>query len=208
MDRMTTRAVGLRKLTTHARLLTIALVGLAWCLGCTDPRQPTGGSIPTAEKVRGDALAAAKWQDKAVFLLFTTASEEWSDRYRQLLSREPAKAVFDRHFVRADIDVVETPGGSNLYQECGGTGTIPAFTILDGNGMMLAESGSGDENIGFPVSASEVQRFFTALRTACPALTAAEEATLLDALEQLQPATGIEPATDPKAPATADSPTN
>jgi hypothetical protein len=172
----------------NARLLTIVLLGLAWCGGCTDPRQPTGGSIPTAEKVRGDALAAAKWQEKCVFLLFTMADEEWSGRYRQFLAREGVKAVFERHFVRADIDIVDTPGGSYLYQECGGQGTIPTFTILDGNGMMLAESGAGDENIGFPVSASEVERFFIALRTARPTLTAAEEATLLDALKELQPA--------------------
>jgi hypothetical protein len=191
------------------RLLTIALIGLACGFGCIDPRQPTGGSIPTAEKVRGDALAKAKWQDKCVFLLFTTAGEgandEWSDRYRQFLARDKVKAVFDRHFVRADIDVVNTPGGSHLYQECGGTGTIPAFTILDGNGMMLAESGAGDENIGFPVSASEVDRFFTALRMARPTLSAAEEATLLDALKELQPASSSNPATNPDRPS---DPTN
>jgi hypothetical protein len=192
----------------NTRLLTIVLLGLAWCGGCTDPRQPTGGSIPTAEKVRGDALAAAKRRDKCVFLLFTMAEEEWSGRYRQFLAGEGVKTVFDRHFVRADIDIVDTPGGSYLYQECGGQGTIPTFTILDGNGMMLAESGAGDENIGFPVSASEVERFFTALRTARPTLTAAEEATLLDALTELRPATDPNPPISSDSPTSPDSPTN
>jgi hypothetical protein len=165
----------------------VAWFGLLACsLSCTDPRQPSGGKTATAEKLRGDALLQAKRENKRVFLLFGTPTDEWSLRFDRFHAQPDVRRILQRYFVLVRIDIIDTPGGENYYHECPSSG-VPAFVILDGNGMMLADSGAGETNVGFPVKPDEVERYCTALVAACPTLTEAEEAALRDKLQAFAP---------------------
>jgi hypothetical protein len=152
---------------------------------CTRNRAPdiTG----SAEWLRDQALAEAKQDGKQLFLLFTSPDNEWSDRFDKFHADTDVRQVLDRHFVLLRIDRIDTPGGDYLYHVHGGQETWPAFAILDPRGMTLADSGSGAENIGFPVQPHEVEAYFEALKRACPELSDDDAALLRQRLNELRP---------------------
>lgn len=151
---------------------------LALCLSCTSNRPPT------AMQLRDEALAQAQREGKRAFILFVAADSDWSDRFEQFHLDQAARAVLNRHFVIRRIHFTETPDGDLLFGQSGSQGW-PAFIILDDDGTYLATSGVGADNIGFPNTPEEVDRYFTALRAARPQLTEDEERTLREALQKL-----------------------
>jgi len=62
----------------------------------------------------------------------------------------------------------------------------PAFSILNPNGMFLADSGEGDQNVGFPNNPDQVDQYVAALRTACSKITDEDIKILRDKLEQMR----------------------
>jgi hypothetical protein len=156
-----------------------AAIGLlfASCLACSPTYPDISGS---AELLRAAALDQAKKEDKQVFLLFTAPDCDWCKQFDVYHSDPEVMKVISKHFVLLKIDVRQTPGGDHMFAQYGGTDRLPLFSILDYKGMLLANSGDGDENIGFPTQPGEVEAYFAALKTACPTLNN-EEAELLHA---------------------------
>jgi hypothetical protein len=174
---------------TQSRVIGPVL--LAACLSCSGPasRPP---QIPTAEQLRADALAMARKEGKQVLLLFTDPASDFPDtNWCELFDKYHADAdvsrVINTHLVLIRIDITETPGGKQMYFEFGGVGSVPSFSILDAHGMLLANSGDGDQNIGFPAQPHEVDHYFAALKVACPKLSDDEIDVLRKKLTDLRP---------------------
>jgi len=177
----------------------------AVCLACscsTNRPVPVG----SAEQLRADAQAQAKSEGKQVFLLFTHPTASWSQVFEAYHADPAVSRVLQRHFVLTRIDAGQTPGGEQMYLEYGGTNTFPSFAILDAHGMMLANSGDGAQNIGFPTSPEEVDRYFAALKTACPKLDDEEIDVLRAKLKELRPNEGSEPGNVKKPAPSAAAP--
>src|SRR6266850_5475817 len=167
---------------------SMAALGLviATCLSCSGPanRSP---KIPMAEQLRADAEARATKEAKQVFLLFTAPAVSWCELFDQYHADPDVSRIIDKHLIVTRIDIKETPGGEQMYLEFGGINTLPAFSILDAHGMLLANSGYGDQNIGFPAQPQEVESYFTALKTACPKLSDEDIEVLREKLKELRP---------------------
>jgi hypothetical protein len=95
--------------------------------------------------------------------------------------------VLDQYLVRVEVDIVKNPGGEALYQKYGTQRGVPAWTILNAQGKVLADSGDGRENVGFPYQPEEVARYVKALQKACPKLTEAEVELLKKKLKEAGP---------------------
>ena len=132
--------------------------------------QPTSS---VAHDLRDAALKQAKKEGKRVFLWFATADPGWCELMDRFLADPEVATLLGRHLIPVKIDVHQTPGGMQLYLDMGADRGVPAFSILDESGVILADSGSQDQstNIGFPTTVAELNGFDTALRTACPTLT-------------------------------------
>jgi len=139
----------------------------------------------SAELLRAAALDQAKKEHKQVFLLFTAPDCDWCKQYDAYHEDPNVMRIIGKYFVLLQIDVYETPGGEHLFGEHGGSDKLPLFSILDPNGMLLANSGEGDGNIGFPTKPSEVAAYFAALKSACPNLGDDEIRLLRQKLEYL-----------------------
>src|SRR5439155_6721818 len=144
-----------------------------------------GGNIPTAEKIRADAVAQAKKDGKLVLLVFAAHDKSWSDRLDAYHADADVSSVLGKHFVITRIDVEETPAGLEMYLEHAPR-NAPAFSILDSRGMILSDSGEGSQNVGFPNNAEQVDQYIAALRAGCPQLSEEDEAVLRAKLEQMR----------------------
>ena len=83
-----------------------------------------------------------------------------------------------------DVDTEKTPGGEKAYADYGPQRGHPAWTILDPDRKVLADSMRGKVNVGFPYEPDEVAHFFNALRKACPGLGDDEVKVLKDRLAE------------------------
>jgi Thioredoxin-like len=173
---------GVTGMIRRAAILGLLLLA---CLSCSKERRTdiTG----SAELLRSAGLKRAKDEGKQLFVLFTSQGCEWCERYDQFHADNEVSRVLGKHLVMLKIDVFETPGGMHMYQEYGGTNTVPEFSILDASGMLLANSGEGEAKIGFPAKPREIERYFAALKTACPSLSEEDANLLSDKLSMLRP---------------------
>lgn len=166
----------------RSRILWVFLLAIVF--GCSgNATHPTPGS---AEKIYLDALAAAKKSNKGVQLVFTHPEVTWCQRLDAFHAAPEVGEILQKHLIMVRLDLIDTPGGFNMYQERGGLRGQPAFTFVDYKGMLLADSGDVGENVGFPNNDDEVARYLTALKTACPKITAAELDLLRTKLEALR----------------------
>src|SRR5438034_6219269 len=135
--------------TARRALILAATTGvlLASGLSCSPTHPDITGS---AELLRAAALDQAKKENKQVFLLFTEPGSDPCKRYDAYHADPDVMRIIGKHFVILKIDVIETPGGEHLFGEHGDRKTVPLFSILDSNGMLLANSADGGQNIGFP----------------------------------------------------------
>jgi thioredoxin-related protein len=169
-------------MTRRIVVVGVLLVACTSCLGTSHPR-----IVPTvAENLLESAKTQAKKEGKRVFLLFTAPDSEWCECYERYHADSEVSRIIQKHFALAKIDVKETPGGEQMYLVNGMVRGVPAFTLLDHDGMFLATSGDAD-NIGFPSDAEQIDRYFECLKAACPNLTAEETAVLRQKLEEIRP---------------------
>ena len=80
----------------------------------------------------------------------------------------------EKHFVLVDVDVVKNAGGEKVYEKYGTQRGVPAWTILDVDQKVLADSMRDKKNVGFPYEPHEVAHFFDALKKSCPGLSEEE----------------------------------
>ena len=162
----------------------VVLVLCAHGLSCSGSKVPTG-NVPTAEKIRADALAKAKKEQKEVMLIFTQANSVWCELLDKFHADSDVAQILNKHFVFAKVDLDETPGGEQMYAEHPPR-NAPGFAILDANGAILSDSGEGDQNIGFPNNPEQVDQYIAALSKARPKINDQEIATLRKKLEELR----------------------
>jgi len=140
-----------------------------------------------AAQLRSAGLAQAKKEDKQLFLIFGSPTCGWCRVFEKYHADAAVSEVIGKHLVLVKVDVEENPGGQDMYSEYGKARGVPAFVILDADGNVLADSGNGDKNIGFPFQPDEIERYFAVMKTACPKLTDAEAQVLRDKLKEVRP---------------------
>jgi thiol:disulfide interchange protein len=123
---------------------------------------------PTANQLRTEGFDQAKKEGKQVFLIFGSQGCGWCKVFDKYHSDPEVARVLDKHLVLVKVSTDENAGGQEMYNEYGKARGVPAFVILDAGGKVLADSGDGDKNIGFPYQPHEIEHYFTALKTACP----------------------------------------
>jgi hypothetical protein len=176
--------LGLRSLLIVLAIGPLLVAAVYWAVGFSvgDFSRHRRWEPSAAEKMRDAAVKQARHDSRRVLLWFSAAQSpfcELMDRYHA--DRQVAD-VLDRHCAILKIDIHQTPGGAELYYETGQDRGVPAFAILDQEGVIVADSGSLDQasNIGFPTTEDELDRYELAMKAGCPGLTE-DELTLLRA---------------------------
>jgi thioredoxin-related protein len=142
---------------------------------------------PSANQLRTEGLERAKTEGKQVFLIFGSQSCGWCKVFDKYHSDPDVARVLDKHLVLVKVSTDENAGGEEMYNEYGKARGVPAFVILDAGGKVLADSGDGDKNIGFPYQPHEIEHYFTALKTACPMLSESDVELLREKLKEARP---------------------
>lgn len=144
-------------------------------------------SLPSAAKLRAEGLRQAKENGKRVFLIFGSSGCGWCKVFEKYHADPEVGRTLDKHIVLVKVSTDENPGGEEMYLEYGKQRGVPAFSILDSDGKVLADSGGAGHNIGFPYERHEVEGYFTALRAACPRFSDDDEKLLRARLDEARP---------------------
>jgi hypothetical protein len=72
-----------------------------------------------------------------------------------------------KYLVIVDVDIVKNPGGKEMYEKYGTQRGVPAWTVLDANEKVLADSGDGKDNVGLPYEPKEIERYVAVLKKTC-----------------------------------------
>lgn len=143
-----------------------------------------------AATVLEKGLAAAKRQEKRVFLHFGAPWCPWCHRLDDWMDRPDVAPLLAKDFVSVKIDTERNPGGQAMLDRYAGgekkSGGIPWYVILDGDGRRIADSFAkpGDENIGFPAADEEIAAFGVMLGKAATSMTAEDLDKLLATLRE------------------------
>ena len=174
------------RLTT---ILGLLLVPLATTLSANEPTGPVKDNekrAPAAELLNA-GLSQAKQENKRVFLVFGSPGCGWCKLLQKYHDDAEVAKTVGKYLVIVKVNVVDNPGGQEMYLKYGDQRGVPAWTFLDGDGKTLADSGNGRENVGFPYEPQEVTRYFKTFRQACPKLTDDEIALLTKKLKEVSP---------------------
>jgi thioredoxin-related protein len=165
---------------------TVAILGLlvAVFFSVAFAEEPNQAS---ANQLRTVGLEKAKKEGKQVFLIFDSQGCGWCKVFDKYHSDPEVAHVLDKHLVLVKVSTDENPGGEEMYLEYGKARGVPAFVILDAGGKVLADSGDGDKNVGFPYQPHEIEHYFAALRTACARLSDTEVGLLTEKLKEVRP---------------------
>jgi hypothetical protein len=167
-------------------LWLVMVFALAAPVRADEPEKEKTG--PPADELLAAGLAQAKNEDKRVFLIFGSPSCGWC-RYLDKYHAVPeVKKLVGKHFVLVKVDVVANPGGEKMYKQYGTDRGVPAWTILAPNAKVLADSGDGRANVGFPYEDKEIEHYEKAVRAAAPKLSDADVELLVKELRAAGPA--------------------
>jgi uncharacterized protein YyaL (SSP411 family) len=142
---------------------------------------------PPAEALLADGLARAKKDGKVVFLQFGSPTCGWCKYLDKYHADPDVRRIVGRRLVIVKVDIVTNPGGDTMYEKYGAQRGVPAFTFLDPDAKVLADSGDKGENAGFPYEPKEIEHYFKAFKTACPALTESDIEVLTAKLKAIGP---------------------
>ena len=162
-----------------SRFLIVIAILAALCGGCQ--RSPTN-TLPTAQSIYAAALEKAQLVNKPVFVVFTRNGFgviSWPTLRRTKMS----PSCSNKYFLFVHLRMDANPGAEEMYYERGIDRGVPAYTIVDSHGKFLADSGDVGENVGFPNTDDEVDRYVEMLKIACPQITAEEQTLLRDKLQ-------------------------
>lgn len=132
-----------------------------------------------ADAVLAAAVARAKAQDKNVFLHFGAPWCTWCHRLEAWMATPKVREILNTEFIDLKIDTDRMTGGQAMLDtHCSESGGIPWTAVLGPDGAVLADSGKGRENFGFPFEDAEIDRFIAMLTKARRHLTDAQLAEL------------------------------
>jgi Protein of unknown function, DUF255 len=176
------------------RYLLLGLLLIPGLVRADDPKgKPPAKGEPAAD-VLSAALARAKADGKAVFLMFGSPTCGWCkvlDRYH---ARPAVAAITAKHLIMAKVDIVENPSGDEMHAKYAPKGAmgVPAWVILSADGAVLADSFEevklGEKkNVGFPGKPNELVHYEKVMRSALPKLSSEDLATLMTELKDAAP---------------------
>jgi hypothetical protein len=154
-----------------------------------NPNTPDKAKGPPAADLLASGLANARKDGKAVFLSFGSPTCGWCKYLKKYHARPAVARTLGKHLVFLEVDVVENPGGAELYKKyTPAPGGVPVWVILSAAGKVLGDSfEDGKQNVGFPYTPNELTHYERVLRAALPRLTADELALLLKELKDSGP---------------------
>jgi hypothetical protein len=154
-----------------------------------DPKPPEKAKGPPASTLLTEGLAKAKKDNRAVFLAFGSPSCGWCKYLDKYHGRPAVEKTLGKHLVFVKVDVVENPGGQELYKKyTPAPGGVPVWVILSADGKVLGDSYEGGKtNVGFPYTPNELVHYERVLRTALPGLTPDEMTLLMKELKDAGP---------------------
>jgi hypothetical protein len=164
-----------------SRTLTTLAVLVAFCLPSLAD-EPKGK--PAAADLLSAGLSQARKEDTRVFLVFGSPTCGWCKVFDRYHADPEVSRVTARHLVLVKVDIVENAGGQEMYDKYGSARGVPAWAILAADEKVLADSGDGKGNVGFPAEPHEVAHYLQALRKACPKLTNVEVELLTAKLKE------------------------
>lgn len=159
----------------------IAVAGLV--LSADEPKQKG----PSADELLSKGMEQARKDGKRVFLIFGAPGCGWCKLFDKYHADAEVMKVLGKHIVLVKVDLAENAGGETLYKKYGSDRGVPAWTILDVESKVLADSGDGKDNVGFPAEPDEITRYFAALRKSCPNLADSEVTVLTQKLKEVNP---------------------
>ncbi len=135
-----------------------------------------------ANDVLAAAVAAAKTQDKLVFLHFGAPWCGWCHRLEDWMSKPEIAPILAKAFVDVKIDTDRMTNGAEVLKThaLGKNGGIPWCEILDAQGHALVNSNAPSGNIGFPAQPEEIA-WFVQMLTKSGARLSAEDIAVLQA---------------------------
>lgn len=190
----------MRKIVIRSSLILViavaaaaAIVGLGWL----DRRDDS----PTApQRIRQAALAEARRQEKLLLLWFSAEYSDLAQMMAQYHADDEVAEVLGKYFVIKMVDIHEDFGGGQVYLDAGGVRGVPAMSLLDAEGRLLADSGPDEAtNFGFPDTPEQLDAYCAALKKACPAIADEELQLLRRKLVEVRGASAADGAATPGA---------
>ena len=153
--------------------------------------EPKPKATPAADLL-AEGSAAAKKDGKAVFLAFGSPSCGWCKYLDKFHARPAVAKTLGQHLVFVKVDIVENPGGEDLYQKYSpAPGGVPVWVFLSADGKVLGDSfeeAKGKKiNVGFPYEPNELTHYEKTLRAALPKLTESEVGEVMKELKDSAP---------------------
>jgi hypothetical protein len=159
------------------------LIAFAGFLPADEPK----AKGPAAADLLSAGLERAKKEDKRVFLVFGSPTCGWCRVFEGYHANPDVSRVTGKHLVLVKVDIVENAGGEAMYKKYGTDRGVPAWVILAADATVLADSGDGKDNVGFPAEPNEITHYVKALKKACPKLEDGEVELLTDKLKAARP---------------------
>ena len=75
--------------------------------------------------------------------------------------------ILAKYLIIVDVDIVKNRGGKEMYEKYGTQRGVPAWTVLDANEKVLADSGDGKDNVGLPYEPKEIEHYVAVLKKTC-----------------------------------------
>ncbi len=161
---------------------------LALALACTTlAAQDEKAKTPSAKEIFTEGMTKAREAKKQLFLVFGSPGCGWCVKLQQYHDMPEVAKILGKYFVIVKVDTVKNAGGQEMFLKYGKERGVPAFTIIDAEEKVVADSGDLGENIGFPMEPQEVEQYFKMLQKACPSMTKAEMDVLRTKLKEAAP---------------------
>ena len=153
----------------------------------------------SAQTVLKAAFIEAQSSQKNVLLVFHATWCKWCKRLETVLHDPEIKALIDRNYIVAMLDVnergekiqtYENPGGQQVLSGFGGKDAgLPFVVFLNRKGNMLANSNvmPKGQNIGYPGSKEEISAFVKLLKKTAPHMTGQQRGVIQRYLEHHAP---------------------
>jgi len=178
----------------------LASFGVGFCVVMMGARGNTPAPVlAPADQVLAQAEATAKSEHRKIVLVFGASWCRPCHMFDKFLEDPQVRAVMERSFVTAHLDVGEvkgdklhsnSPGAPEEMAKLGGGGAgYPYFAMLDEDGSWIADSRIPTDdgparNAGYPSTRGEIEWFMGMVKKAAPEMPAADVKTVREWLEQ------------------------